>query len=244
VVRYWLTPPKDEPWDANIAAICTRYGDTPALAEEGERVVSTDELTGVQALERQPPGLPLALGTVERRACEYIRHGTCRVILRRDVATGQVVAPACGPTRPEADVLAQVQAMVASDPSATRWHFVVDHLDIHRSASLVRYVAAESQLELDLGEKGTRGVLANRQSRAAFVNDPTHRIVFHDTPKHTSWLNQIEIWLRIVVRTLLKRGSFTSVEDLRPKVLACIDYDNRTLAKPFTWTYQGTALVA
>jgi transposase len=244
LVRYWLTPPKDEQVAAKIAAICTLYGDPPALAEEGERVVSPDELTGVQALERQHPGLPLAPGKGERREFEYIRHGTCSFILSRDVATGQVVAPACGPTRTEADFLAHVQAVVASDPSATRWHFVVDNLDIHRSASLVRYVAAESQLEWDLGEKGKRGVLANRQSRAAFLSDPTHRIVFHYTPKHTSWLNQIEIWLSILVRKLLKRGSFTSVEDLRHKVLAFIDYDNRTMAKPFKWTYQGKALVA
>jgi transposase len=105
-------------------------------------------------------------------------------------------------------------------------------------------VAAESQLERDLGEKGKRGVLANRQSRAAFLSDPTHRLVFHYTPKHTSWLNQIEIWLSILVRKLLKRGSFTSVEDLRYRVLAFIDYYNCTMAKPFKWTYQGKALVA
>jgi hypothetical protein len=244
LVRYWLTPPKDEQLDAKIAAICTLYRNTPALAEEGERVVSTDELTGVQALERRHPGLPLAPGKVERREFEYIRHGTCSFILSRDVATGQVVAPACGPTRTEADFLAHVQAVVASDPSATRWHFVVDNLDIHRSASLVRYVTAESQLELDLGEKGKRGVLANRESRAAFLSDPTHRLVFHYTPKHTSWLNQSEIWLSILVRKLLTRGSFTSVEDLRHKVLTFIDYYNHTMAKQFKWTYQGKALVA
>jgi DDE superfamily endonuclease len=244
LVRYGLTPPKDEPWAAKIAAICTLYGETPALAEEGERVVSTDELTGVQALERQHPGLPLAPGTVEHREVAYIRHGTCSFILSRDVATGQVVAPACGPTRTEADFLAQVQAVVASEPSATRWPFVVDNLAIHRSSSLVRDVAAQSQLASDLGEKGQRGGLANRQLRAAVLSDSTHRIVFHDTPKHTSRLNQLEIWLSILVRKLLKRGSFTSGEDLRHKVLAFIDYDNRTLAKPFTWTDQGKALVA
>ena len=52
-------------------------------------------------------------------------------------------------------------------------------------------------------------------------------------------MNQIEIWLSILVRKLLKRGSFTSVEDLQTKVLACIDYYNRTMAKPFKWTRPG-----
>ncbi len=61
-------------------------------------------------------------------------------------------------------------------------------------------------------------------------------------PKHSSWLNQIEIWFSILVRKLLKRGSFTSVEDLQAKVFAFIDYYNRTMAKPFKWTYQGKAL--
>lgn len=243
-MRYWLTPPEDPQLDAKVADICTLYQEAPALAEQGERVVSTDELTGVQALERKAPGLPMVPGKVERREFEYIRHGTCTFILSRDVATGQVIAPSAGPTRTEADFLAHVQGVVASDPSATRWHFVVDNLDVHRSASLVRYVATASQLELDLGEKGKRGILANRQSRAAFLRDPSHRLVFHYTPKHTSWMNQIEIWLSILVRKLLKRGSFTGVDELQHRVLAFIDYYNRTMAKPFKWTYQGKALAA
>ena len=206
--------------------------------------MSTDELTGVQALERQHPGLPLVPGKVERREFEYIRHGTLAFIISRDVVTGQIAEPYGGPTRTEADFLAHMQAVIASDEKALRWHFVVDNLNTHCSESLVRWVAKESGRELELGVKGKSGILANRHTRAAFLGDPSHRVVFHYTPKHTSWMNQVEIWLSILVRKLLKRGSFHSVEELREKVMGFIDYYNQTMAKPFKWTYQGKVLVA
>ena len=134
--------------------------------------------------------------------------------------------------------------MVATDPAATRWHFVVDNLNTHQSEALVRFVADFAKRTDDLGVKGKSGVLASQPRRAAFLADPSHAIVFHYTPKHSSWLNQVAIWLSILVRKLLKRGSFISTEDLQAQVLAFIAYYNRTMAKPFKWTGQGKALVA
>ena len=80
------------------------------------------------------------------------------------------------------------------------------------------------------------------ETRAAFLADPTHRIRSVYTPKHTSWLNQIEIWFSILVRRLLRRANFTSVESLRQRILQFIDYFNQTMAKPFKWTYTGRPL--
>lgn len=224
--------------------LCDLYQAAPVLAEQGERVITTDELSGVQALERLHPKLPMRPGQVERQEFEYVRHGTATFLLSRDVATGQVLAPVAGRTRTERDFLAHVQGVVATDPEALRWHFVADNLNIHCSEALVRWVATLSGGEMELGKKGKEGVLKDCASRRAFLSDPAHPVVFHYTPKHSSWMNQIEIWLSILARKVLRRGSFTSVEHLHERVLAFIDYYNRTMARPFQWTYRGKALVA
>lgn len=223
--------------------MCDVYAAAPLLEATGTHVFSSDEMTGIQALERAAPTLPLQPGRVERREFEYVRHGTLSLIANFQVATGQVVAPSLGPTRTEADFVTHIAQTVAEDPEAA-YIFIVDQLNIHQSASLVCYVADQCGLSDDLGEKGKRGILESLPSRAAFLRDPTHRIQFLYVPKHTSWLNQVEIWFSILVRRVLKRGSFATTEELQARIVAFIDYFNRTLATAFAWTYAGRPLVA
>ena len=199
-------------------------------------------MTGIQAVERKEKDLPLRPGKVKRREFEYIRHGTQALIANFDVVTGQIMHPTCGDTRTEQDFAQNIRKIIESDPDAKKWHLIMDCLNTHQSESLVRLVVELEGLEIDLGIKGESGILQSMKTRAAFLSDPMHRIVFHYTPKHSSWLNQIEISFSILGRKLLKRGNFVSTNHLKTRILDFIDYFNRTMAKPFKWTYKGNVL--
>lgn len=244
-MRYWLNNERvaePEVFDAEVRRVCEHYAQALSLHQEGVHLVSTDEKSGIQALERPHPALPMRPGKVTCHEHEYLRHGTRCLIANLEVATtGRVIAPSIGPTRTNEDFASHVARTIATDPEAG-WVFVVDQLNTHQSEDLVKLVASECSIEVQLDGKGNLKNIKAMASRRAFLEDPTHRIRFVYTPKHTSWLNQIELWFSILARRLLKRGSFTSVEDLRQQILAFIEYFNRTMAKPFKWTYKGRPL--
>jgi transposase len=243
--RYWLNPKIEdqERYESEVRAVCDVYAQAQGLATEGVHVISTDEKTGIQALERAAPTKPMRAGFEELREFEYIRHGTLCLTANLDVATGKVITPTLGSTRNEEDFAAHIQRAIDTAPS-DGWIFVVDNLTTHISEALVRLVAKAEGLELDLGRKRKRGILRNVESRRAFLSNPAHRIRFVYTPKHCSWLNQVEIWFSILARRALRRASFSSLPDLEQAIRNFIDYFNRLLAKPFRWTYTGRPLAA
>lgn len=221
--------------------VCDLYHQALELYQQGTHLVSTDEKTSIQALERKHPTKPMKPGLIRLYEHEYIRHGTQTLIANLEVATGECLAPSIGATRTEADFAQHIEGTIDLDPEAS-WIFIVDQLNIHKSETLVKIVAERCKLDLDLGKKGRTGILNSMETRMAFLQDETHRIRFAYTPKHTSWLNQIELWFSILVRRLLKHGNFSSLDDLRERLLAFVDYFNRTMAKPFKWTYKGRPL--
>ena len=207
------------------------------------------ELAQIANRERIAPGIssrtvrPLRCGSPALLEFEYRRHGTQTLIPTFEVATGRILVAHVGPTRTEADFAHVVKATVQTDPSAG-WVFIADQLNTHKSETLVRFIAAHIGFDGQLGRKEHHGILKNLASRESFLTDSAHRIRFVYTPKHCSWLNQIEIWFSILSRKALKHASFASLDELRDRILRFVEHFNRTMAKAFKWTYRGKALHA
>jgi len=205
---------------------------------------SLDEMPGIQALERTMPDVPMKSGRPVKREFEYIRHGTQALIASLNVANGLIARATVADTRTEKDLEAHVRGLLEEHKAAKKYHLVMDCLNTHQSEAMVRLASALEEEQRELGVKGKKGILKSMATRAEFLTDPSHRLVVHFTPKHCSWLNQIELWFSILVRKLLRRASFKSQAQLKRRILEFVEYFNRTMAKPFKWTYKGKPLAA
>ena len=243
--EYWLNPRIDdqEEYENQAKNICDLYLQARSLADQKIHLISTDEKTGIQALERLAETKPMRSGLPEKIEFEYTRHGTLCLIPSFDVATGKIVTYHLGETRKEVDFAAHIEATIENAPK-DEWIFISDQLNTHKSETLVRLIARLIGFKGDLGVKEKSGILENTKTREEFLSDSSHRIRFVYTPKHCSWLNQVEIWFGILARKVLKRGNFSSKEYLRKKIVEFIDYFNRTMAKPYKWTCKGIPLTA
>ena len=241
----WLNPKIEdmEQFQVSVSEICNIYVSAEDLAKEGVRVYSTDEKMGVQAKEHKNPKQNMEPGQPERIDPEYIRHGTTGLIASRNVATGEIVAPLIQPTRTEEDFARHIEDVFSQNPNDIHI-FITDNLNTHMSETLVKLVARICGIEEStLGIKEKSGILKSMASRAEFLMDDTHKISFVYTPKHCSWLNQIECWFSILTRRLLnKRSSFKTVEELEQKIRGFIDYYKQFLKKPFQWNFKGKLL--
>ncbi len=231
-VEYWLQS-SDPDFEERMQDVIAVYLAAREWAKRGIATFSVDEKTSIQALERKRPDLPMIRGIPQRREHEYIRHGTLCLTAGFNIATGEVWG-LLTPNRPAPVFARFLDEVIASVPEAEEIHFVADNLNTHWHHDACQVVAAASDVAYDPKLHKTGDL------RRAFLMSADKRVMFHFTPKHASWLNQIEIWFGVLCRKLLNRGSFASLEELKASLLQFIEYYNRHLAHPYRWTYTGT----
>lgn len=238
----FTTEQDKELFDKQLKEVCRTYLEASEVYSQfGTHTVCVDEMTSLQANERRAPTkLPMP-GQVGKIECQYTRHGTLSLTGSWDVAVGQMMHTTIGKTRTGEDFASHIMATTSSDPDG-EWIFVMDNLNTHYGEPIVRAIAKRLGIdESTLGDKSKRtGILGSVASRKAFLTDPSHRLRFVFIPKHSSWLNQIEMIFGVISRRVMRNGDFTSLQDLEDKLSRFVDYFNRTFAKPVNWKYDGS----
>jgi transposase len=219
-----------------VALICNLILQAISLEKPRLHLISVDEKTGIQALERIAPDQPMEKGKPCRIEYEYTRHGTTCLMAAIDVGRGKLINHRLHPTRNEEDFVIFIDRTAAPIDPEDEIIFMADQLNIHQSESLVRWVAQQLNFEGDLGTKGYKGILKSMETRRKFLEFPEHRIRFVFTPKHCSWLNPIENWFAKLQRHVIKHGNFSSIKE--NKIESYIDFYNRCLVKPLKWKFK------
>jgi transposase len=175
-------------------------------------VLSVDEKTQIQALDRTQPMLQLRPGQVERRTHDYKRHGTASLYAAFDIATGKVIARVTDKHRAR-EFLEFLQQIDDAVPKRRRLHLILDNSSTHTTAEVKAFLGAHPRFHL------------------------------HFTPTSASWLNAVEGWFSQLERRAVRRGIFTSVQDLRRELRRFIAAHNARAAKPFVWTKSALSIL-
>ncbi len=237
-----FTTEKDrELFDTQVQEVCQAYLQAAERQQStGTHTVCVDEMTSLQANERRAETKLPGPGQIGKIECQYTRHGTLSLTGSWDVVTGQMINTTIDETRNAEDFALHIRETVATAPDH-EWVFVMDNLNTHYGEPIVRTVAELIGMDQsELGDKKRRkGILGSTTTRREFLTDASHSIRFVFIPKHSSWLNQIEIIFGVIAKRVMRHGNFSSKKDLRDKLLSFIEYFNRTYARPVDWTYDG-----
>ena len=249
--RVHLRPHKNKGWcfttekdqelfQRQVETVCQTYIEAPKRQEkENIRTVCIDEMTSLQANEKRSASKRPAPGQCGKEECQYTRHGTVCLTGNWDVVAGQFINPTIEETRNNEDFAKHIDQLIGTG-LADGWVFVVDNLNTHCGEALVRVVAKHLGISSrKLGRTKKSGILENMATRRAFLSDISHKIRFVYTPKHSSWLNQIEAIFGMFNRRVMRGGSFTSKTNLIEQLQRFANYFNSHIAKPMTWTFTG-----